>query len=135
MAGIPQIKVIFDRRKNASAVNPGTIEIEVSYNRERVRLSTGVAVLKQQWVGREVINHPDADRLNEQIRRIYDGIHGKMSTIASKKGEYDLSLLKKLKKIKVQESSTSFLDWLEKRIYIPVEGQQRQTNRSQPAYQ
>lgn len=52
MAGIPQIKVIFDRRKKASAANPGTVEIEVSYNRERVRLSTGVAVLKQQWSGR-----------------------------------------------------------------------------------
>lgn len=118
MTVILQIKVIFDRRKKASAISPDTIEIEVSYNHERVRLSPGVAVLKQQWVGREVINHPDADRLNEQIRRIYDRIHGKMSTIASKKGEYDLSILKKLKKIKVQESSTSFLDWLEKRIYM-----------------
>ena len=86
MAGIPQIKVIFDRRKKASAVNPGTVEIEVSYNRERVRLSTGVAVLKQQWNGREVVNHPEADRLNEQIRRVYDGLHEKMATIASKKG-------------------------------------------------
>lgn len=118
MAGIPQIKVIFDRRKKASAVNPGTVEIEVSYNRERVRLSTGVAVLKQQWNGREVVNHPEADRLNEQIRRVYDGLHEKMATIASKKGEYDLSLLKKVKKTKVQGSSGSFLDWLEERIYM-----------------
>ena len=51
MAGIPQIKIIFDRRKKASAVTTGTVEVEVSYNRERVRLSTGVAVLKQQWHG------------------------------------------------------------------------------------
>ena len=49
MTGIPQIKVILDRRKKASAVNPGTVGIEVSYNRERVRLSTGVAVFRQQW--------------------------------------------------------------------------------------
>ena len=110
MAGIPQIKVIFDRRRKASAVTTGTVEIEVSYNRERVRLSTGVAVLRQQWSGREVVNHPEADRLNEQIRRVYDGLHEKMSTIASKKGEYDLSLLKKVKKTKVQGSSGSFLD-------------------------
>ncbi|WP_305150139.1 Arm DNA-binding domain-containing protein, partial [uncultured Muribaculum sp.] len=94
MAGIPQIKIVFDRRKKASAVNPGTVEIEVSYNRERVRLSTGVAVLKQQWNGKEVVNHPQADHLNEQIRRVYDGLHEKMSSIASTKGEYDLSLLK-----------------------------------------
>ena len=116
MAGIPQIKIVFDRRKKASAVNPGTVEIEVSYNRERVRLSTGVAVLKQQWSGKEVVNHPQADHLNEQIRRVYDGIHEKMSSIASTKGEYDLSLLKKVKKTKLQGSSASFLDWLEERI-------------------
>ena len=105
--------MIFDRRKKASAVNPGTIEIEVSYNRERIRLSTGVAVLRQQWSGREVVNHPEAERLNGQIRRVYDGLHEKMSTIASQKGEYDLSLLKKVKKTKVQGSSVNFLDWLE----------------------
>ena len=36
MAGIPQIKIIFDRRKKASAVTTGTVEVEVSYNRERL---------------------------------------------------------------------------------------------------
>lgn len=50
MAGIPQIKIVFDRRKKASAVNPGTVEIEVSYNRERVRLSTGVAITVLFWI-------------------------------------------------------------------------------------
>ena len=45
MARIPQIKIIYDRRKKASAVTTGTIKVEVSYNRERIRLSTGVAVL------------------------------------------------------------------------------------------
>ncbi len=45
MAGIPQIKIIFDRRKKASAATTGTVE--VAYNSKRVRLSTGVAVIKQ----------------------------------------------------------------------------------------
>lgn len=61
MAEIPRIKVIFDRRRKASAVTPGSVEIEMSYNRERVRLSTGVADLKQQWSVMEVVNHPEAD--------------------------------------------------------------------------
>lgn len=63
-----------------------------------------------------MVNHPQADHLNEQIRRVYDGIHEKMSSIASTKGEYDLSLLKKVKKTKLQGSSAGFLDWLEERI-------------------
>ena len=94
MAGIPQIKIIFDRRKKASAVTTGTVEVEVSYNRERVRLSTGVAVLRQQWCSNQVVDHPMAESLNEQIRRVADGIREKMSSIAAHGGEYDLSLLK-----------------------------------------
>lgn len=116
MAGIPQIKIIFDRRKKASVVTTGTVEVEVSYNRERVRLSTGVAVLKQQWQGNQVVNHPEAGRLNDQIRRVYDGIREKMSSIASKGGDYDLSQLKKVRKTRVQGSTIDFLSWLEERI-------------------
>lgn len=101
MAGIPQIKIIFDRRKKASAVTTGTVEVEVSYNREHVRLSTGVAVLRQQWQGNQVENHPEAPRLNDQIRRVADGIREKMSSIASRSGEYDLSQLKKVRKARL----------------------------------
>ena len=116
MAGIPQIKIIFDRRKKASAVTTGTVEVEVSYNRERVRLSTGVAVLRQQWRSNQVVDHPMAESLNEQIRRVADGIREKMSSIAAHGGEYDLSLLKKVRKTKVQSSTIDFLTWLEERI-------------------
>ena len=116
MAGIPQIKIIFDRRKKASAVTTGTVEVKVSYNRERVRLSTGVAVLKQQWQGNQVVNHPEAGRLNDQIRRVYDGLREKMSSIASKGGDYDLSQLKKVRKTRVQGSTMDSLSWLEERI-------------------
>lgn len=118
MAGIPQIKIIFDRRKKASAVTTGTVEVEVSYNRERVRLSTGVAVLKQQWRSNQVVDHPMADSLNEQIRRVADGIREKMASIAARGGEYDLSLLKKVRKTRVQSSTMDFLTWLEGRIEV-----------------
>lgn len=98
MAGIAQIKIIFDRRKKASVVTAGTVEVEVSYNRERVRLSTGVAVLKQQWRSNQVVDHPMAESLNEQIRRVADGIRERMASIAARGGEYDLSHLKKVRK-------------------------------------
>ena len=38
--------------------------------------------------GNQVVNHPEAGRLNDQIRRVYDGIREKMSSIASKGGDY-----------------------------------------------
>ena len=46
MASVPTIRVIFDRRKTATAVKKASVEIEVYYNRERTRIPTGVSVLK-----------------------------------------------------------------------------------------
>ena len=46
MASVPTIRVIFDRRRTATAVKKASVEIEVDYNRERTRVSTGVSVLK-----------------------------------------------------------------------------------------
>ena len=46
MASVPTIRVIFYRRKTATAVKKASVEIEVYYNRERTRISTRVSVLK-----------------------------------------------------------------------------------------
>ena len=46
MASVPTIRVIFDRRKTATAVKKASVEIEVYYNRERTRVLTGISVLK-----------------------------------------------------------------------------------------
>ena len=55
--------------KKASAINPGTVEIEVSYNRERVRLSPPASLSSNSsGAAREVVNHPQADHLNERMR-------------------------------------------------------------------
>lgn len=116
MAGIPQIKLIFDRRKTASATTKGSIEIEVTWKKERVRLSTGVSVLKQQWKGGEVVNHPDEDELNAKIRSLMKTMQEKLNHMAESNGEINLSVLKATRKAKVIGGRTDFLDWLEDRI-------------------
>ena len=116
MAGIPQIKLIFDRRKTASATTKGSIEIEVTWKKERVRLSTGVSVLKQQWKGGEVVNHPEEDELNAKIRSLMKTMQEKLNHMAESNGEINLSVLKATRKAKVIGGRTDFLDWLEDRI-------------------
>ena len=116
MAGIPQIKLVFDRRKTASATTKGSVEIEVTWKRERVRLSTGVSVLKQQWKGSEVVNHPEAAELNAKIRSLLRTMQDKLNHMAESNSEINLSVLKATRKAKVIGGRTDFLDWLEDRI-------------------
>ena len=81
MATTPQVRILFDRRKRATATVKGTVEIEVVSNGERLRLSTGVCVLRQQWKGGSVINHPKEAELNKKIREMYDDIFARLSTM------------------------------------------------------
>ena len=53
MASVPTIRVIFDRRRTATAVKKASVEIEVYYNRERTCISTGVSVLKHICLKRQ----------------------------------------------------------------------------------
>ena len=115
MASLPTIKVVFDRRKTASLTKKASVEIEVYYNRQRTRISTGVSVLKQQWKNGVVVSHPEAKALNETIRNIYDAISSRVDFMV-KNDKFDIETLKKTKETEV-EKSADFLDWLEDRIY------------------
>ncbi len=112
----PQVRIIFDRRKRATATVKGTVEIEVVSNGDRLRLSTGVSVLRQQWKGGYVINHVKADELNHQIHEMYDDIFERLTTMV-KAGVIDINMLKGSRKRAVEESN-DFLSWLEKRIML-----------------
>lgn len=116
MTTTPQVRILFDRRKRATATVKGTVEIEVVSNGERLRLSTGVCVLRQQWKGGSVINHPKEAELNKKIRDMYDDIFDRLSTMV-KSGIIDLQLLKG-SKARVVEKKDDFLVWLEQRIMI-----------------
>jgi integrase len=110
-----KIKLVFNRRKTATKTKPGVVEIEVCYERERVRLSTGVKILLGQWKTDHVVSHPDAYVLNKRLAEMYDAISAKMESMIST-GRVNLDFLKETKE---QEATKNmeFLDWMEDRIY------------------
>ena len=115
MALEASIRIIYDRRKKASATVKGGVEIEVYYNRQRIRFASGVNVLKQHWKGGMVVSHPKAQELNEQIISLYETIDQRITTMR-RRGVIDLNLLKEAK-VEEENNSSNFLDWLEDRIY------------------
>ena len=116
MGGLHNIRVIFDRRNTASAVRKGSVEIEISYKGQRKRLSTGVNILKQQWKQNEVVDHPDANKLNQQIKQLYNSLQLKMNLLTNKESDVDLSTLTKVRKTNIEGAKSDFLEWVEERI-------------------
>lgn len=68
MLKLPKVKAVFDRKKKASAITSGIVEIEIVFNRtQRKILSTGIELYSNQWDDGLVVRHAESRKLNKQI--------------------------------------------------------------------
>lgn len=68
MLKLPKVKAVFDRKKKASAITAGVVEIEIVFNRtQRKVLSTGIELYSNQWEDGLVVRHAESRKLNKQI--------------------------------------------------------------------
>lgn len=111
----PTIRTLFDRKKKSCDTRKGIIEIEISFERKRKWISTGVSVLPSQWNAQSgVVRHPDSVALNMRIDAVRKPINDYISTlmIDQKPFTFDglASVLVKAK------NSGSFVEYVEKKI-------------------
>lgn len=113
----PKIKIIFDRHKKASFFVKGTVEVEIYFHKKRNRIALPISLLKSQWRGGIVVNHPNADRLNMFIQDICMDLVEKIHQMG-RDGQFNLNILVDLVKKKRFASNTTFLDFMEQRINL-----------------
>jgi site-specific recombinase XerD len=111
----PVIRVLFDRRKNASETTKGAVEIDIYHNYKRVRFATGVSVYKSQWKDGKVVNAYNSIELNEKIHAMYEALYQRVMVMV-KNNHVDLSALKETKQLE-DNKGAEFLEWLEDRIF------------------
>ncbi|MDE6299155.1 MAG: site-specific integrase [Muribaculaceae bacterium] len=71
----PSVRIVFDRKHLASLTRRGSVEIEISYNRKRKWIATGVLVNKNNWSPDEkVYGVSDALDLNLKIESKFNSI-------------------------------------------------------------
>lgn len=78
MLKLPKVRTVFDRKKKASTVTTGKVEIEVTFSRtQRKTLSTSIELYANQWEDGLVVRHANSKQLNKQITELikkYEGI-------------------------------------------------------------
>lgn len=78
MLKLPKVRAVFDRKKKASTITTGMVEIEITFNRtQRKTLSSGVELYANQWEDGVVVRHAESKKLNKQITELikrYEGI-------------------------------------------------------------
>ena len=64
-----RVKVVFDRKREASNKAEGTVEVQVTLNSKRSYLSTGVRVNRRQWDNGIVTMHPKKIEYNAMVAK------------------------------------------------------------------
>lgn len=72
----PNVRFVFDRKKVSSINKTGLLQIEISYQRRRRWIGTGVHLLRHQWCPlRHVVRHNDSVSLNSHIDTMYTKVY------------------------------------------------------------
>jgi len=127
----PKVSLLFDRRNLSANGKPGFIEILVYHNAKRVRISTGVAVLRTQWKNDTVVNHEDSVALNQLIQSELEEVNKRIAALYAKNSSIDISMLKGIgfvgrmaeerkqeQAVEANEKKITFFDWLNERIKL-----------------
>ena len=107
-----QVRVLFDRKGQATPKKAALVQLEVRYNKERKFIGTGVKVFKGQFKNGRIVGRADADALNAKINSLYSYVHDIYNESLSKRIPFSLSMLDDGK---VYQSKTPFLDFCRKR--------------------
>lgn len=107
-----QVRVLFDRKGQATQKKAALVQLEVRFNKERKFIGTGVKVFKGQFKNGRIVGRSDADTLNDKINSMYKYVHDVYNESLSKRIPFALSMLNDGK---VYQSNKPFLDWCRKR--------------------
>ena len=115
---LPVIRFVFDRKHKAEKNMKGTVDMVISFNRQRKFVSTGVKCYPHQWkedAKRSIwVKGTGADmEINGLLQSLYQKAY-RIVTEQVEKGEVDISAIPTL--LKAQDVDMTFLDYITKRM-------------------
>lgn len=106
----PTVRLVFDRKKQASGQKKGLVQIEVMYERKRKWISTGIKIYKDQWDDRKwVVRSIDSIEYNDSLREQFMNIE---KFLASNPFSWDALD----RYVKGEGSGDNFIDFLDEYI-------------------
>lgn len=109
---IPSIRVIFDRKRLATKKRTGLVQLEITFNKRRKFISTGVKVFIDQWSDRShVIGRSDMIALNKQIDRVRSKIDDYIAGLMERDILFDFDAFDRWLASE-QEKEVPFIEWV-----------------------
>ena len=112
-------KVVYDRHKRATRTEPGTIDVRITIDRKTYYISTGIKVLKSEWVAGAVCNRPDAGELNARVRAIYNRVMREVDECIESGEKFNLADIRyRVWRFVEAKQDNAFLDWIEDQLTL-----------------
>lgn len=111
----PSIRFVFDRKHQATKTKTGLVQIEVTSERKRKWISTGVKLYADQWDERRmVINSPDILPLNKKLTEQRQRIQDWVFDLQKRNEEFEFDKLDRF--LAVRLVSDNFIEYVERRV-------------------
>lgn len=120
MDKLPTLKVVYDRKKEASETKPALIYFEISYNRVRKYISTGISIYPHQWAKDSctIRKHDNAIRLNSFLEIYRRKIMDEMLESCKHPLGFDISHFTESVKQEKKSVQLSFIDFCYERLSL-----------------
>lgn len=103
--------IVWDHRGRVKRGDEGPLEVRITVNRKPYYINTGVRVRERQWQFDKVVQHPQANVLNERLGIIIERIISKVNKIIQN-GAKDFDIARLRREIWESGSDRAFLDWV-----------------------
>lgn len=111
--------IVFDHRNRTKPGTEGPLEVRITVSRKPYYISTGVRVKEKQWSHDRVINHPQADVLNERLRILVNNIMHEINKCIDADKEIKVSEIRKTAWKTSHEESA--MEWMQGEVQrLPV---------------
>ena len=111
--------IVFDHRKRCQNGGEGPLEVRVTANRKPYYIQTGVRVRANQWQFDKVVNHPQANALNERLGILLDKIMVIVNKCIENGQDIDIASVRRQAWQTVHKQTA--IEWMKKEItQLPV---------------
>lgn len=120
---LPQIKLVYDRYKTATATKPAVVEIRITYNYKQKYISTGVMLLPHQWKKGIITDIPDVVQISQTLENMLTEVKQVLYEMLNE-GSVDIFSIPERLERKKQKKLT-FLEFCNQRAIIRKYGKRK----------
>jgi site-specific recombinase XerD len=113
---VPQINVVFDRRKVASLSKKAAIELRITHNYKQKWISTGIMLYSNQWKDGKIINCSNILEISQTLETLLTEVRQVILEMIQKNNLNIMAISDELDR--KRQSKISFIDFCHQRVSV-----------------